>query len=134
MEINSAQTCEDLMTFLKKIKVSLATLAEPHNLTLMQLHVLYAINQGAVNMSRVAATLHCDASNITGIVDRLVSQHLITRTESTKDRRAKTLELTAKGQHIIDDVALKLPVKLGCTKLTGTERSALHEYLGKLTA
>jgi len=68
----------------------------------MQIHALYAIKHGDVTMGRVAETLHCDASNVTGIVDRLVAGQFITRQEGELDRRTKTLQLTAKGHRAID--------------------------------
>ncbi|HUS26036.1 MAG TPA: MarR family transcriptional regulator [Nevskiaceae bacterium] len=134
METTSKQVCEDLLALLKRLKVNMAALAEEHDLTAMQLHALYALLQGEVTMGRVAGTLHCDASNVTGIVDRLVTQQLITRTESAQDRRTKVLQLTPKGQQVIDDITAKLPVCLGCTKLNATERNTLHTTIAKLAS
>jgi DNA-binding MarR family transcriptional regulator len=134
MNISSEQVCQDLLGIIGRVKTSLAGLSEKYDLTIMQVHALYAISQGDITMGKVAATLHCDASNVTGIVDRLVAAHLITRQEGALDRRTKTLELTARGHAAIDDIYSKLPHALGCSRLTSAERATLHEIVGKLTS
>jgi DNA-binding MarR family transcriptional regulator len=83
-------------------------------------------------MGSVASSLHCDASNITGIIDRLVAQGLVTRRESQQDRRAKLLQLTAKGHKIIERITAKLPAQLGCDKLSAVERQDLHTLIMRL--
>jgi len=79
MEITSEQVCQDLLGLIGRVKTSLARLSEKYDLTVMQLHALYAMSNGDNTMGKVANTLHCDASNVTGIVDRLVAGHYITR-------------------------------------------------------
>jgi DNA-binding MarR family transcriptional regulator len=48
-------------------------------------------------MRDLAARLRCDASNITGIVDRLEARGLVERRPAPGDRRVKALVVTAKG-------------------------------------
>jgi len=48
-------------------------------------------------MRTVAARLCCDASNVTGIVDRLEERGLVRRQPSPKDRRIKMLVVTDDG-------------------------------------
>ena len=48
-------------------------------------------------MGRLAEALACDASNVTGLIDRLESRGLIRRMPSGDDRRIKVLELTRAG-------------------------------------
>lgn len=48
-------------------------------------------------MSDMAATLHCDRSNVTGIVDRLEARGLVERRPGAHDRRVKVLSLTEAG-------------------------------------
>lgn len=85
-------------------------------------------------MGAVARALHCDASNVTGVIDRLVAGQLVTRQESTADRRAKTLQLTAKGEQIVDKVMNQLPAALGCAQLSVSERATFHTLISKLTS
>ncbi len=51
-------------------------------------------------MGRLAETLACDASNVTGLVDRLESRGLIVRQASPADRRVKVLALTPTGARL----------------------------------
>ena len=51
-------------------------------------------------MGRLAETLACDASNVTGLVDRLESRGLVRRRPSAEDRRVKVLDLTPTGVHL----------------------------------
>ena len=51
-------------------------------------------------MSRLADALSCDASNVTGLVDRMESRGLVRRRSSTEDRRVKVLQLTATGARL----------------------------------
>jgi DNA-binding MarR family transcriptional regulator len=48
-------------------------------------------------MGRMAELLHCDPSNVTGIVDALEERNLAGRKPSQGDRRVKVVELTAAG-------------------------------------
>src|SRR5438477_5683570 len=68
------------------------------DLSPIQCHVLHLIEPGRpLPMSRLAETLSCDASNVTGLVDRLESRGLVRRQPSPEDRRSKVLELTPAG-------------------------------------
>jgi DNA-binding MarR family transcriptional regulator len=51
-------------------------------------------------MSEIAAVLHCDNSNVTGIVDGLEEKGLATRRPSETDRRVKLIALTAEGRRV----------------------------------
>ena len=55
-------------------------------------------------MSALAERLFCDASNVTGIVDRLESRGLVARGSAEGDRRVKALTLTATGVELRDRV------------------------------
>jgi DNA-binding MarR family transcriptional regulator len=50
-----------------------------------------------VPMSELAALLHCDNSNITGIIDRLEARGLVERRPYEHDRRVKHIVLTPLG-------------------------------------
>lgn len=49
-------------------------------------------------MGAIASFLHCDPSNVTGIVDNLEEKGLAERRPSPQDRRVKLIELTAAGR------------------------------------
>jgi len=124
---------EDFMLLLEHIKNSFFEFADKYELSRAQLFVLYAIDRHAdMGMGQVADVLRCDASNVTGMVDRLVAQGLVMRQESARDRRSKTLRLTAKGEQIIKDFKAYQFVALGCAKLDDAERAALHSIVQKV--
>ncbi|MES1172077.1 MAG: MarR family transcriptional regulator [Bacteroidota bacterium] len=51
-------------------------------------------------MSALADTLACDASNVTGVVDKLEARGLIARQGAENDRRVKVLVVTDKGRDL----------------------------------
>jgi DNA-binding MarR family transcriptional regulator len=51
-------------------------------------------------MSELAGFLHCDPSNVTGIVDGLEEKGLAERRPSENDRRVKLIDLTAEGRRL----------------------------------
>ena len=76
-------------------------LAAEFDLSPMGIRTLYLLEPGVeVPMSRVAEQCGCDASNITGIVDRMESRGLIERRDSPRDRRVKLIALTDEGAEI----------------------------------
>src|SRR5262245_27717332 len=51
-------------------------------------------------MGDLAEALHCDNSNVTGIVDRLEERGLVRRVPGEGDRRVKMLVLTGEGERV----------------------------------
>ncbi len=49
-------------------------------------------------LGELAETLHCDKTNVTGLVDRVEKQGLVTRVADPDDRRVTRLELTKTGR------------------------------------
>jgi MarR family transcriptional regulator, organic hydroperoxide resistance regulator len=79
----------------------LPTIAAEFDLSPVQCHVLHLMQpEQPVAMGRLAETLACDASNVTGLVDRLESRGLILRRPSESDRRVKVLALTPTGARL----------------------------------
>ena len=56
-------------------------------------------------MGELAHHLHCDNSNITGIVDRLTERGLVERRAADGDRRVKLVALTEAGRELRDELA-----------------------------
>ena len=66
-----------------------------------QCHVLHLLEPGQpLPMGRLAQTLACHASNVTGLVDRLQARGLVERRLSPQDRRVKVLQLTSQGSRL----------------------------------
>jgi|GEM_PF-720766 len=72
-------------------------MAAEFELSPVQAHVLRMLGHGAQPMSVLAGYLSCDASNVTGLVDRLESRGLVERRNAEHDRRVKMLGLTEAG-------------------------------------
>jgi DNA-binding MarR family transcriptional regulator len=74
-------------------------------LTFAQAHALRLLDPDRpLPMSALAERLFCDASNVTGIADRLEGRGLVERRSDAGDRRVKTLALTAAGVELRDRV------------------------------
>ena len=52
-------------------------------------------------LGEVAEALHCDKTNVTGLVDRVEKQGLVTRVADPDDRRITRIELTEKGRAMV---------------------------------
>jgi MarR family transcriptional regulator, organic hydroperoxide resistance regulator len=75
------------------------------NLTIPQLKSLFYISRhGKVNLSGLASGIRVTPANVTGIVDRLVEQGLLTRAPDPDDRRVSWLSVTDKGKTLINDL------------------------------
>ncbi len=61
-------------------------------------------------MGELAHHMHCDSSNITGIVDRLEERGLVERTAAEGDRRVKLVALTDAGREIREELARRRAV------------------------
>jgi DNA-binding MarR family transcriptional regulator len=90
-----------LVQFFFTQRASLPPLAAELALSPAQCHVLHLIEPDRpIPMGQLAETLACDASNVTGLVDRLESRGLVRRRPSTADRRVKVLVLTPTGSRL----------------------------------
>ena len=116
-------------------KPQLIKLAERHDLTLLQMFAVCFLQPGEeAPTNSLSDVLHCDASNVTGIVDKLVAVDAVQRQESVKDRRIKMIQLTGTGQGLRDEL-LKDMADLGTPSLevlSAEERSTLGRLLAKL--
>ncbi len=75
------------------------------DLTIPQLKSLFYISSHQkVNPSGLASGIRVTPANVTGIVDRLIEQGLLTRTPDPDDRRISWLSLTANGKTLINDL------------------------------
>jgi DNA-binding MarR family transcriptional regulator len=75
------------------------------NLTIAQLKSLFFIaREGSTNFRKLAAALGVTPSNVTGIIDRLVEQGLVSRRENPEDRRELLLQTTEKGKALLTNL------------------------------
>lgn len=86
-------------------------------------------------MGELAEAMHCDNSNITGIVDRLEERGLVDRQPADYDRRVKLIALTGDGKHIREELNLRMaepPEAL--TSLSEEDQTTLRDILRRATA
>src|SRR5947199_6006644 len=77
-----------LVRFFFDQRAQLPSVAAEFQLSAAQCHVLRVIEPDrALPMRRLADALACDASNVTGLVDRLEARGLVERRASADDRR-----------------------------------------------
>jgi DNA-binding MarR family transcriptional regulator len=84
-------------------------------------------------MSALAELLHCDNSNITGIVDRLEDRGLVERRPAAHDRRVKHLLVTERGAEVRERLTERMdsaPDELD--RLTKAEQRQLLALLRKV--
>ncbi len=137
MKSTKSQACEAwqlLVRFFFTQRADLPSLASEFELSPAQCHVLHLIEPGRpIPMGRLAGKLACDASNVTGLIDRLESRGLIRRHPSAEDRRVKVLELTPAGSRLRSTVVERMtkpPESL--QQLSASEQRALVKILKRL--
>ncbi|WP_328678142.1 MarR family transcriptional regulator [Streptomyces sp. NBC_00322] len=107
--------------------------AAKHSLTGAQARVLGLLTLEPLPMRRVAETLKCEPSNITGIVDRLEARGLVERRPDPGDRRVKLAAATEDGM----DTARRLRESLDFAReplaqLSDEERTVLRDLLKRM--
>ncbi|WP_328863642.1 MarR family winged helix-turn-helix transcriptional regulator [Streptomyces virginiae] len=109
-----------------------ASAAAQHGLTSTQARVLAQLD-GPVPMRGLATLLVCDASNVTGIVDRLEARELVRREPDPTDRRVKNVVATDAGREVIRRVREEMQAMHGALDtLDEAESATLYALLGRL--
>lgn len=97
-------------------------------LTVAQATILTLLAE-PVSMRRLAERMGCDASNITGLVDRLEAKRLVERTADPGDRRVKMIAQTKAGIAATTNFQAEL---VRMSSLAGLSESAREALLGAL--
>ena len=101
VDAGSSHAWQLLVRFFFAQRERLSTGGEGQELSPAQWHVLHLIQpEEPVSMGRLAETLGCDASNVTGLIDRLEARGLVERRAAAGDRRVKALHLTPAGSRL----------------------------------
>lgn len=83
-------------------------------------------------MRQFAERMGCDASNITGIVDRLEAKQLVVRSEDLSDRRIKRIARTSAGEDAVTRFQRELIRASSLAKLTPKARRGLLAALADI--
>lgn len=102
------------------------------DLTLPQGHAMRHLT-APISQRELAARLGYDASNVTGIIDRLEASGMVERHVAEGDRRVRLVSLTDKGVAVMIDLRDSI---IGASplleRLESDERHTLHLLLAKL--
>jgi len=123
-----------LVKFFFTQRADLPMLAAEFELSAAQCHMLHLIEPDQpIAMGKLAEALACDASNVTGLVDRLESRGLIRRQGSASDRRIKVLELTPAGVRLRSTLLERMTNSPGrLNRLSANEQRVLVKILKHL--
>ena len=105
-------------------------------LTLPQAHLLRYLTAGTlVKMNGLAGALDCDASNITGLVDKLEIRGLILRQPDAADRRVKMIAITPAGIRFRARLLARLSQPSpAVTRLSLSDKKTLHRIVKQMVA
>lgn len=126
----------NIMVLMMFSKRHLVEIMDKKQMTPVQGMLLTVLDNGrGLSMQRISQILGCDASNVTGLVDRLDSQDLIERTVDPNDRRVKVIKLSEKGCVCRDEMfkSLREAEVADLQKLSPQEQKTLNELILKLT-
>jgi DNA-binding MarR family transcriptional regulator len=101
---------------------------------LAQLDAAISESKHGLTMSELSKRLMVTNSNLTGLVERLSRERLVTRAVSPQDRRTQVVRLTPAGKQALDAMT---PDHLAWVKgmfagLTEQDQTQLYTLLGKL--
>jgi DNA-binding MarR family transcriptional regulator len=106
-------------------------IAGEFGLTPPQLFALRSLDpEQPVPMRALAQALHCDSSNVTGLVDGLAAQGLVERREAEHDRRVRMLVVTERGADVrarLNEAIQEVPEPLAA--LSAADQRALRDIL-----
>lgn len=124
-----------LLEFLMNAKQRIVAIGAEFGLTSIQAITLLLIDKQHPRPMKSFCTLyHCDASNITGIVDGLEQKGLVSRQNDPNDRRIKIIHLEPKGQALQKTILERLDDESGLqfAVLNDTEHKQFMHIVEKI--
>ena len=114
-----------------QLRPRMVRVAGEFGLTPPQLFALKTLDPDhPVRMSALASALHCDNSNVTGLVDGLEAQGLVERRPAEHDRRMRMVVVTERGAEVrarLAEVMREVPPELAA--LGDDDQRALRDIL-----
>ena len=110
-------------------------LARRADITGPQLTVVKLLEQiGDLSLSELSERIRAQNSTVTGIIDRMEREGLVTRERSREDRRVVYIKLTAKGRELAEEIPVEPMVifKGALESLTAQEVKDLMRILAKV--
>lgn len=107
--------------------------AAAYSLTGAQARLLTLLALEPLPMRRIARTLRCEPSNVTGIVDRLEARGLVERRPDPTDRRVRVAATTRQGTRTAHELRESLDfAREPLAGLSRAERTMLRDLLGRM--
>jgi MarR family transcriptional regulator, organic hydroperoxide resistance regulator len=135
MSSNGGRAWQALFDLLRTQKAHAAAAFAEFDLTLQLAHAIHTIPREGLTMGALADELSCDASNATGLVDRLERRGLIERRVDESDRRVKRVCLTASGRRMREKIEARFkepPPAIAA--LSEADQKLLREILERAVA
>lgn len=132
---NQHDVYRKLMLLMMRSKQQMASVIEKHNMSPIQGMLLMLLDENTgKSMQELTQTMACDPSNTTGLIDRLDTNGLITRTSDPKDRRVKVIMLSQKGISLRKEVldALQAAEAADLNRLSAEDQAALIRIINTL--
>ncbi|MFI8320562.1 MarR family winged helix-turn-helix transcriptional regulator [Streptomyces sp. NPDC085529] len=131
--VDTAELMELLSVSLGVYYGEFTAAAASESLTASQGKALTVLRRGPAAMRALAETMTCDASNITGIIDRLEKRGLVRREAGTSDRRVKNVILTPEGERVADAIRARMrTTRAGLDSLDTEDRDRLRTLLERV--
>jgi DNA-binding MarR family transcriptional regulator len=89
-----------------------------------------------LSAGELAALLHVHPSTLTGVLRRLVTQRLLTRTNDPRDQRRAILSLSARGTRVNNDQrgTVEAAIRAALRSVPPRDRAATKRVLERLSA
>ena len=132
--VTTEQTIELFLAVMARMHQHLVERSAEFELSASQARALHHLAEPRT-MGELAEMLCCDASNVTGIVDRLEARGVVERQVVPGDRRVKRIVLTDDGRSLWrshhERIMADLPLVAG---LSVEQRLTLHDLLARTVA
>ena len=124
---------EHLFALVDRLRAGFEATAATFELSVAQAKALrHVAAAGPVPMGEVACRLRCDASNVTGIVDRLEARGLVTRRAGERDRRVKYIVPTPLGLEVREAMRERMArAPAAIERLSVKEQRLLRDLLAR---
>lgn len=121
-----------LFQVVEQAQADFSAIAETFELTALQARTVLWLEHPS-SMRDLAEHLACDASNVTGLADRLEKRGVVERAADSGDRRVKHLRLTKEGATLRTRLARQVAKRSTVTaQLEPDDRQQLSHLLDKL--
>jgi DNA-binding MarR family transcriptional regulator len=126
----------ELLQLMYQGKHRVYEIADSYKLTVMQASALMILSEDEPKPMRMRSDYFmCDASSVTGLVDRLEKNHLILRKNHPSDRRITLISLSPEGAKLKKELSAQTEAaeaeRLN-NVLNETERKTLHEFIRRI--